>query len=186
MKSNAPPPGRYTTPAIVLHWTIALLIVGALAVGSFAADLPVSPTRLKLLTWHKWVGVTILGLSLLRLAWRVGHTPPPGPPMPRWPARAAAGAHALLYALAIMVPIAGWAYSNAAGFPVVWLGVLPLPELLPANKALAATAKAWHAALAWGLAALAAGHVGAAVWHQWIRQDRLLERMNPWPLTRAR
>ena len=181
----APRLARYSMTAIVLHWAIALLIVGALGVGSFAADLPVSPTRLKLLIWHKWTGVTILGLMALRLAWRAGHRPPPGPPMPAWQTRAALGVHGLLYALAIAVPIAGWAYSNAAGFPVVWLGVLPLPDLLPADKALAATAKAWHAALAWSLAALVATHVAAAVWHQWIQRDRLLERMSPWPRRQA-
>ncbi len=95
----------------------------------------------------------------------------------------AAAGHALLYALGLGVPVAGWAYSNAAGFPVAWLGVVPLPDLLPADKSLAALVKAWHAVLAWSLAVLAAGHVGAALWHQWVQRDRLLERMSPWPRT---
>lgn len=183
MDPPAPRVARYSAPAILLHWTIAALIVATLGVGSFAADLPVSPARLKVLTWHKWTGLTILALTLLRLAWRLTHPPPASPPMPRWQAHAAAAGHALLYALGLGVPVAGWAYSNAAGFPVAWFGVVPLPDLLPADKSLAALVKAWHAVLAWSLAVLAAGHVGAALWHQWVQRDRLLERMSPWPRT---
>lgn len=186
MESDLPPAGRYSFPAIVLHWTLAALIVSALSVGSFAADLPASPARLKLLTWHKWAGLTILVLSLLRLGWRLGHPPPQGPPAPRWQARLAAGGHASLYVLSIAVPVAGWAYSNAAGFPVIWFGILPLPDLMPADKALAAATQSWHATLAWSLAVLAAGHVAAALWHQLVLRDRLLERMIPWPRPNAR
>lgn len=172
---------RYTQVAIALHWLVALLIVVALGVGTYMADLPLSPTRLKLFNWHKWNGVTILALSVLRLLWRLTHAPPPDVAMPRWQVQAAHAAHGLLYALCLVVPLVGWGYSSAAGFPVVWFGVLPLPDLLPVDKALAEAVKPWHGALAWTLAVLALGHVAAALWHHFINRDRLLDRMRPAP-----
>ena len=83
-----------------------------------------SMTRLKLYNWHKWAGVTILALSAARLLWRLGHRPPPDAPGPRWQKLAAHGTHLALYALFFAVPLAGWAYSSAAGFPIVLFGVL--------------------------------------------------------------
>ncbi len=179
MTSFAEPNRHYSGVAIGLHWLIAALIVGSLAVGSYMADLPVSPMRLRLFNWHKWNGVTILALTLLRLVWRLTHRPPPDVPMPRWQARMAHATHAALYALCLAVPLVGWAYSSAAGFPVVWFGVLPLPDLLPVDRALAQAVKPWHGTLAWTLAVVALAHLAAALWHQWIVRDGLLERMAP-------
>lgn len=82
-------PARYTPVAIVLHWLLALAIIGAFCMGVYMSDLPFSPTRLKLYNWHKWAGVTILALSALRLLWRLTHRPPADAPMPAWQARAA-------------------------------------------------------------------------------------------------
>jgi cytochrome b561 len=170
---------RYTTTAIALHWLLAVMILGALAVGLTMTSLPFSPLRLKLYNWHKWAGVTILLLSALRLLWRLTHRPPAMPPMPAWQARAAHAAHVVLYALFFAVPLAGWAYSSAAGFPIVLFGVLPLPDFVPASRELAATLKPVHAALAWTLGAVVALHVAGALKHQLIDRDGLLQRMRP-------
>lgn len=67
---------RYTMTAITLHWLSAFVIVGMLGLGWFMTDLPLSPLRLKLYNWHKWAGVLVLGLSLVRLSWRRTHRPP--------------------------------------------------------------------------------------------------------------
>ena len=170
---------RYSGTAIALHWLLALAIVGAFIVGVYMSDLPVSPQRLKLYNWHKWAGICILALSALRLLWRLTHRPPADVAMPEWQRRSAHAVHILLYLLFFAVPLAGWAYSSAAGFPVVLFGVLPLPDFVPADKALAETIKPLHWMLAYVLAGLALLHVAAALKHHAIDGDGLLARM--WP-----
>jgi cytochrome b561 len=145
--------------------------------GLYMTSLGMSPTRLRLYNWHKWAGVTILALSALRLLWRMGHRPPADPPMPRWQARAAHATHGLLYLLFFAVPLSGWAYSSAAGFPIVWFGVLPLPDFVPVDKALAEQIKPLHVWLTYALAALVATHVAGAFKHQFIDRDGLINRM---------
>ena len=172
-------PTRYHPISMLLHWLLALAIVGAFAMGLYMSDLPISPTRLKLYNWHKWAGVTILALSALRLLWRLSHRPPADLPMPAWQARAAHAVHLLLYASFFAVPLSGWAYSSAAGFPIVWLGVLPLPDFVPVSKPLAHQLKELHEALAWGLALLVLAHLGAALKHHFIDKDGLMQRMLP-------
>ncbi|OYU99901.1 MAG: cytochrome b [Burkholderiales bacterium PBB5] len=175
----AAPTGRYTGVAIGLHWLLALLIAGTFVVGLYMADLPVSPSRIKLFSYHKWAGVTILALSLLRLLWRLTHRPPADVAMPGWQAKAAHVTHWALYALFFLVPLAGWAYSSAAGFPVVWFGVLQLPDFVPVDKALAEMMKERHEMLAWALAVLVLLHLAGALKHQLIDKDGLLSRMRP-------
>lgn len=179
MSMPTPPPARYTATAIALHWLLALLILGSLAFGAYMTSLPFSPARLKLYNWHKWAGIVILTLSALRLLWRLTHRPPPDVAMPTWQRHAAHATHVALYLLFFAVPLVGWAYSSASGFPVVVFGVLPLPDFVPADKALAEVIKPWHGALAYTLAALVALHALAALKHHWIDRDGLLLRM--WP-----
>ncbi len=169
---------RYTPIAVVLHWLLALAIVGAFCVGVYMSDLPFSMTRVKLYNWHKWAGVTILALSALRLLWRLANRPPADPPMPKWQARAAHGVHLLLYVAFFAVPLTGWAMSSAKGFPIVWFGVLPLPDFVPKDHDLGELLTQVHGALAWGLALLVLAHVGAALKHQFIDRDGLLARMS--------
>src|SRR5690349_11002634 len=109
------PPSRYTATAIALHWLLAIGIAGSFAVGLYMTGLPLSPARLKLYNWHKWAGMVMLALSAWRLVERLVHRPPAGAPMAPWQRRAARAAHAAMYALFFAVPLAGWAYSSAAG-----------------------------------------------------------------------
>lgn len=177
LPATASAPARYTGVAITLHWLLALGIVGAFGVGMYMTGLTMSPTRLKLYNWHKWAGVTILALSAARLLWRLGHRPPADLPMPAWQARAAHATHGLLYLLFFAVPLSGWAYSSAAGYPIVWFGVLPLPDFVPVDKALAEQIKPLHAWLNYGMAALVVAHVAGALKHQFIDRDGLIQRM---------
>ena len=171
--------GRYSAVAIGLHWLMAVLIVGTFCVGYYMSGLSFSPGRLKLYNWHKWAGVCVLALAALRLLWRLSHPPPADVPMPRWQARLAHATHFALYAAFFAVPLAGWTYSSAAGFPVVVFGVLPLPDLVSPDKALAANLRLLHQWLAYGLAALVLLHVAGALKHRLIDRDRLLARMLP-------
>jgi cytochrome b561 len=174
-----PASDRYSTPAIVFHWLLALMIVVSFCVGLYMADLPFSPLRLKLFSYHKWAGISILALSAVRLLWRLFSRPPQDPPMPPWQRQAARFTHGGMYLLFFAVPLVGWAYSSAAGFPVVLFGVLPLPDFVPVDKALADALKPWHATLAYALAALVLAHVAAALKHHFIDHDGLLLRMVP-------
>ena len=177
-------PRRYTRTAMLLHWVLGLALIALFGVGVYMADLPFSPQRLKLYNWHKWAGMAVLALAALRLAWRLVRRPPPLPAavasaMPAWQRLAHHGTHGLMYLLFFAVPLTGWAYSSASGFPIVWFGVWPLPDLLAADKALAEAIKPWHGWAAFALAALVLVHVAAVLKHQLIDRDGVLSRMRP-------
>ena len=170
---------RYTGTAIALHWLLALAILGSFVVGLYMTGLTMSPQRLKLYNWHKWAGIVILTLSAIRLLWRLTHRPPADVAMPGWQQKASHTVHVLLYVLFFAVPLAGWAYSSAAGFPIVLFGVLPLPDFVAPDRALAEALKPWHGWLAKALAAVVLLHVAGALKHQFMDRDGLLRRM--WP-----
>jgi cytochrome b561 len=173
------PTQRYTRTAVALHWLLGLALIGSFSVGLTMTEMAMSPLRLKLYNWHKWAGITILTLSAIRLAWRLTHRPPADVAMPAWQRQTAHWTHRALYALFFLVPLAGWAYSSAAGFPVVVFGLLPLPDFVPADKALAELIKPAHKLLAYLLALLVVAHVGAALKHHFVDRDGLIGRM--WP-----
>lgn len=179
------PTRDYSWPAIALHWLAALFIIGGFVLGLSMVDLPFSPQRIKYYSWHKWIGITIWLLALLRLIWRLLSPPPPPLPMPAWQRRAATATHHFLYALMLLIPVSGWLYSSAAGVSVVYLGLVPLPDLVAASKPLAADLKLLHKALNVSLLMLVLLHVGAALKHQLLDRDETLARMLPF-LRRSR
>lgn len=177
---HTPPSHRYTGTAIALHWAVAALIASALFIGLTMVELAVSPQKLKLYSWHKWIGVSIALLALVRLAWRFWHPAPALPAsMRRWEQQLATGTHVLLYTLLLVVPVSGWLMSSASGFPVVYLGVLPLPDLVAKDKALADTLKLLHFAFNKTLLVLIVLHVAAALKHHILDRDDVLVRMLP-------
>jgi cytochrome b561 len=179
MNTSTASTGRYSGTAIALHWVMALAIIGNFCLGLYMSDLGMSMLRLRLFNYHKWTGATILALAALRLLWRLSHRPPADIPAPKWQHAAAHVTHWALYALFFAVPLTGWAYSSAAGFPLVVFGVLPLPDFVPKDHALAEALKPWHVALAWTLAALVALHLAAVFKHMVIDRDGLVRRMVP-------
>ena len=171
---------RYTGTAKTLHWLMAILLFGLLALGFYMHDLPLSPEKLKLFSWHKWAGVTAFLLVLARLGWRVTHLPPALPAsMPRTMQLAAHAGHFALYALMIAIPLSGWLMSSALGFQTVWFGVLPIPDLLDKNKELGDLLVVVHKGLNLLFVAVLAGHIGAALKHHFIDRDDILTRMLP-------
>ena len=169
---------RYSPPAIVLHWLLALLIFVTFPLGVYMHELPLSPDKLKLYSYHKWIGITILLLASLRVMWRVTHTPPPLPDdMARWPRRASQVVHGLLYVLILAIPLSGWLMSSAKGFQTVWFGVLPLPDLVGKDKALGNLLAGVHQALNFTLLVLVILHVGAALKHHFMERRPFMQRM---------
>lgn len=173
-------PPRYAAGPIVAHWLIAVLILAALALGTYMHDLPLTPNKLRLYSYHKWLGVSICLLVLMRIALRLRYPPPSPLPGPHWQHIAAAAVHHSLYMLMIMIPLTGWLMSSAKGFSTVWFGVLPLPDLLEKNETLGDLLRVMHQWLNWTLAALVTLHVAAALKHHLVERDATLHRMLPW------
>jgi cytochrome b561 len=170
----------YTGVAKSLHWFMALLLLGMLALGLYMHDLPLSPDKLQLYSWHKWGGVTLFMLVLLRLAWRLAHRPPALPGSMSQPQRFAAHAgHALLYVLMLAIPLSGWLMSSAKGFQTVWFGLLPIPDLLGRDKELGTLLTRVHEVLNLVFMGLLAAHIGAALKHHFVDGDSILQRMLP-------
>ena len=171
---------RYTRTAIYLHWLVALGLIGTFALGLYMPDLALSPTKLKLYAWHKWAGVTLFLLVLIRLGWRLSHPAPPLPatvaPVWQWVSHVN---HGLMYGLMLVIPLSGWLMSSALGFQTSWFGVLPLPDLLARDVGLGERLIVLHQALNYLLLALVLIHTGAALKHHFVDRDEVLERMLP-------
>lgn len=167
----------YTHTAVALHWLMAGLIVCAFALGWVMTELAISPLKLRMFNWHKWVGITVLGLAAVRGLWRLTHPAPPLLPMPAWQRFAAHALHGLLYVLMFALPLSGWVYSNATGYPIVYLGWLPLPNLVDKDKALAQTWMEVHEVLGWVLLVVFVLHALAALKHHFVDHDDTLNRM---------
>ena len=175
-----PPVARYGLPAVLLHLGAALLIFCTFPLGLYMVGLKLSPLKLKLYSYHKWIGVTVFLLMLARAAWRAGHAPPPLPAsVPAWERSLAGAAHLLLYLLLFAIPVTGWLFSSAAGFQTVYLGLVPLPDLVPKDKMLADLFRFVHMFLNYSLAAFVALHAAAALKHHFLDRDAVLARMVP-------
>ena len=171
---------RYDSVAIVFHWTIAALILTNIPIGAFSDQieegLGASPMWL-----HKSIGLTVLLLSLARLAWRLAHRPPPLPGFADgWRARLAGTVHWAFYALTILVPLTGWMRSSASGYPLRWFELFDVPKFaIPPKSPQAAAVATAHEWLAWTMTALIGLHIAAALHHGWVRRDGVVRRM--WP-----
>lgn len=173
----------WNAPARFFHWLVALLIIGAIVSGLVAEEMPLSPAKLDLFIWHKSLGITVLWLFFLRLAWRLaGGNPGPAAGISEEHARLAEWGHAALYGMMLLLPISGWVLNSAADFPFRWFGWLAIPDLTAPNQELKEWGEAVHGVLAYVLMAMLAGHVVMAVRHH-CHGSNVLLRM--WPRTIA-
>ena len=180
--------GRYSRPAIWLHWIVALLMILNVGLALYAQWAPDDWVR-PLIDTHKSVGITVLGLAVLRLAWRLSHTPPPMPAtFRRWERQAANAAHVALYVLVFLMPLSGWAHDSAwkgwEAHPMRWFGLFPWPRIAAIAALPAEDKEAWHDALfsvhqnaAYVLYVLVALHIAGALKHQFVDRERELQRM---------
>jgi cytochrome b561 len=170
---------KYSNGAITLHWLTAVLIVTNLLLGLSMVPLPISPQKLYWYQYHKWIGITVFLLTCARLGWRWARPTPPPVPMPQWQRRVAAVTHVLLYVLLLAIPLSGWVYSSSTGIQVVYLGLVPLPDLVPNDKVLAHVLKTVHVSLNFLLFVLVCVHAAAALKHHFVDRDPALTRMLP-------
>ena len=172
-------PARYGAVAMALHWIIAVLALGQVALGWWMIGLPDNTgVQRDWFNLHKSLGISLGVLIVLRLAWRMTHPAPPPPDwMPRWQALAARVNHRLLYAALIAQPAVGYLGSSFTKYPVKYFGVT-LPAWGGEAPALKALFSGVHFALACLIVGLIALHVAAALRHL-ARQDGVFERM--WP-----
>jgi cytochrome b561 len=170
---------RYRWPTISLHWLTVLLIIAAYVLATLLEDMKLSPLKLQLYAWHKWIGMSVLFILPLRLLLRALDPFDHRAELTMTEIRISAAVHGLLYLLLIVVPLSGWLHSSASGFSVVWFGVLPLPDLVGKDKALAESFEELHAGAVNLLVTLAVVHAAAALYHHHIRRDGVLVRMVP-------
>ncbi|MEP7140149.1 MAG: cytochrome b [Caldimonas sp.] len=180
---------RYTRTAVVLHWLIAVLILVNVTLGLSADFLPDEWVR-PVIDTHKSTGITVLGLVLMRILWRIVHRPPALPPgYARWERFAAHAVHGALYALMLLLPLSGWlhdsAWKDAATHPMRWFGLVPWPRIgfvmgiePVAKERLHDLFGAFHTAFGYVLYLLLALHIGGALKHQWLDRERELQRMS--------
>ncbi|MCR9277215.1 MAG: cytochrome b/b6 domain-containing protein [Pseudomonadaceae bacterium] len=171
----------YSSLAQILHWLIAAMIVvqyvlAELAEGADDAGRVVA--QLALLANHKSVGMTVLLLAIIRLAWRAGHPPPPLPAaMPLWQKRISGLTHALIYALLFSIPLSGWLMSSASAYSVSWFNLFAFPDLIAPSENLAEVFTEIHHLAAEGLFVLVVLHAAAALKHHFFDKDTVLKRM---------
>ena len=171
--------GRYTPVAIVLHWLVAAIVLAQFALGWWMQEIPKQPPgpRMEAFNLHKSIGLVVLALMLARIAWRLGHPPPPLPAMPRWQARFAHATHLLLYAALVALPVTGYLGSMFSGYPVKFFGMA-----LPGWPGKSAELKEWmsaaHLGLAWALTMAFAVHMAGVAKHTFVNRDGLLRRMS--------
>jgi cytochrome b561 len=172
---------RYRTPAILLHWATALLILAMIPAGFLMIQqgLP-RPIQNSLFIFHKNFGVLVGMLVLVRLVWRLRNPPPPLPAsVPPLQRRIADASHVLLYAAMVVMPVSGYVRVRAGGFPIEALDRLGITSMIPRSDALAEAAKSVHWIAALLLSALVAAHVGAALHHLVVKRDGVFQRMLP-------
>lgn len=179
---------RWGAVATAFHWIIVALILAQVAIGLTMVNLPRRPSIIPVYDLHKSIGLTILALAVLRLAWRLFDRRPHDPPgMPTWQRRVAHATHVSLYALIFIVPLSGWLFDSATGLrPLHWWGAVTMPSLTggPAPAWVDVT-RMLHHTLFWLLVAVVVAHVAAALKHHFIDRDDVLRRMLPWPRRRS-
>ncbi|HET8818212.1 MAG TPA: cytochrome b [Xanthomonadaceae bacterium] len=172
---------RWGPVSQALHWTIALLVLVMAAIGLSLDGLPRSPRWFWVYDLHKSIGLLVLALVVVRLAWRLyAGAPPPVPGLPRVQRIAAGATHVLLYLLILAMPLSGWLYDSASGLrPLRWFGQFAVPRLVAPDEALAGRFHDIHETAFIVLVSVVVLHVAAALWHHVFRGDATFARMLP-------
>lgn len=167
---------RYNRAARLLHWVMAVLLIGNLAGGLLHESLK---DTINLIPVHKSIGLTVLALTIARIAWRFSWQHPPYPPaVPQWQIAAAKAVQGVFYTLMLAMPLSGWVMASAGKYPLSWFGLVDVPKFAVAKEsALYLASRQGHEVLGWLFVGLIVLHVAAALRHHLILKDRVLERM---------
>jgi len=161
-----------------LHWLMAVLILTQAAGGWITEEMERSPLKVDAMTLHKSLGITLLLLLIIRLLWRWTHAAPPPPAGSKhWEILAARLSHIALYLLMVGVPLSGWLAASTSIVPWKLWWLIPLPRIAGPDEQLHEIAAELHEGLIWALVAVLAVHVGAALYHHWVKRDAVLRRM---------
>ncbi len=174
------PPDRWGPISMLLHWAIVALIGWLAWLGLTMVDMPPTPAKINAYALHKSLGLTLLALAAVRLAWRLfAGAPEPVPGMPTWQERIASATHWAMYVLLFAIPLSGWVFNSASGYPLQWFKQFNLPAIAGRSEELAATAIQVHEYGFWLLLLLVLAHAGAAFYHHLFQGDDTLRRMLP-------
>lgn len=177
---------RWGSIAQWLHWLMALAIIGNGILGLIMVDMSRGMTKLNIFAIHKSIGLTVLALLILRVCWRMLDRKPRDEPMPRLQSIAAHATHGVLYLFMLAIPLSGWIYNSAHGYPLQWFKWFNLPALMEKNETISEIAGETHEILFWVLVAVLVAHVGAALVHHVFERDNTLLRMLPFARLRSR
>jgi len=174
------PTDRWGVVSIGFLWLTLIIIFGFAPFGYLMQELPNSPFKIQVFMLHKSFGLTVLALTILRLLWRLfAGAPAPVANTPAWQDWIAKATHGLMYALLLLVPLSGWWFNSAAGFPLKWFGLFSLPKLGAYDPTIKELAAERHGDLFLILATVVVVHAGAALWHHYRQRDLTLKRMLP-------
>ena len=175
---------QWGSVAKFFHWIVALGILGNGVWGLLMTDMAPSMSKISIYALHKSIGLTILALFALRLAWRLYDRAPPDEPMPQWQRIVAHATHVLLYGFILAIPLSGWIYNSLHGYPLQWFKLFNLPALTAKNDELSHVAGEVHEWLFYLLLLVLVGHAGAALKHHFFDRDNVLRRMLPFARVR--
>ncbi len=176
---------RWGVLAKSFHWLMALGIIAAGALGLIMTGMERGMDKLNMYALHKSIGLTVLALFLLRVLWRFIDRRPADEPMPRIQRVGAHAVHGILYLFMLAMPLSGWLYNSASGFPLQWLKLFNLPSIAAKDAALAELAIDAHELMFWVLVAVFVAHVAGALYHHFIERDNTLLRMLPFRRLRS-
>lgn len=170
---------QYGTPAKFFHWLIVALLAVQYPIGWLMPDLHRGMKPGAAMTFHVSTGIAILGLTVLRLLWRLTHPVAPESSLPPWQRLSSEAVHWLLYVLVLATTISGWLFASFRGWSLSFFYLVPLPMLASDNAAAGRTIDGLHQAMEWALLVTIGIHIASALAHIFIYRDRVMQRMLP-------
>lgn len=174
---------NYNSLSRFVHWIMAALILGLVLVGFFMAQMDSAPLKFEIYGWHKSLGITVLLLALIRVAWKFYKKPPASLSAHKnWEKLLSKTIHIVLYVSLFVMPLSGWVMSSSGGHAVHFFGLFELPQIAAKDKVISGLARSVHYYAALGVVGSVALHVVGALKHHFMDKDVTLTRMGGRPV----